>query len=73
VNCAVKRINEPVGFLARTNGEFAVMLDVPGYRHVLPGKTARHTDASLAAFVDRLTLLPPGDGGMNHCRPNQGR
>jgi hypothetical protein len=34
----------------------------------------RHpADASLAPFVDRLTLLQPGDAGMNHCRPNQGR
>ena len=49
-------------------------LTAPTAPQVIRISARRHpADASLAAFVDRLTLLQPGDGGMNHCRPNQGR
>ena len=42
VNCAIKWINEPIGLLARTDREFA-MLDVPAERSVSPGEITGHT------------------------------
>src|ERR1700686_1001577 len=40
VNRPIKWIDEPIGLLTRTNREFAASLNVPGYRRILPGKTA---------------------------------
>src|ERR1022692_1946515 len=42
VNCAVKRIDKPIRVLARAKGKFGSMLDVPGRRYILPGKSVRY-------------------------------
>src|SRR5215510_7690146 len=43
VDCAVKRINEPVRVLAGNDRQLAAMFDVPTHRRILPLETTWHS------------------------------